>query len=100
MATDEDLDQQSVVFSAALKLYSERDAVHQGLWKNDDAAELAEQALHKAKRVKHHAADNPAQAIEDATDMINYAAFTIRKLINAAAYQKGIDMNGAVSNGE
>lgn len=95
MATEEDLDQQGVVFNAAIQLYAERDAVHEGLWKNDDAMELAEQALHKVKRVKHHAESNPSQAIEDATDALNYLAFTIRKLIASAAYQKGIDMGGS-----
>lgn len=83
MADEMDMEAQVRVFTAALQVYSERDKVHNGLWKKDEPNELSGQALHKAKRLDHHCRpgqENPHQAMEDALDLINYAAFTIRRL--------------------
>jgi hypothetical protein len=84
MANVQDIDDHELVFDAAMKVYRERDEVHQGLWKNDSAYELAQLALHKAKRVELHCRSElgtpDEQVIEEAIDLINYAVFVIRKL--------------------
>jgi hypothetical protein len=83
MANEQDLELQGRVLAKAVKLYQERDDTHDGLWKNDAPFELAGLMLHKAKRVEHlcrPGAEKPEQAIDEALDLINYAAFTIRRL--------------------
>ena len=86
MANERDLELHGKVFAAAMKLYQERDDTHNALWKKDTPFELSGLALHKAKRVDHHCrpgTENPEQAIDEALDLINYAAFTIRRLSNS-----------------
>jgi len=83
MADEAELVEHNMVLRQALHKYQERDAIHKGLWAEDEPHELSGQALHKAKRLDHHCRpgqENPVQAIDDALDLINYAAFTIRRL--------------------
>lgn len=70
------------VLLEAFTKFQERNAKYQDLWIDDDLDDLAANALHKAKRLKMAAQNiaqlDPLDFVDDAIDLMNYAAFFVR----------------------
>lgn len=74
---------QKEVMEDALRIYKQRERTRGGLWKDFGPEEDAMHMRSKAARV-HAIIFNPSvpnnDALDDALDLINYAAFLVRKV--------------------
>lgn len=68
--------EQFAVLAEALELFMERDAHHRSLWKEYGATDTAHHCKSKAMRLNVE----PAEHLDDAMDLINYAVFTVRNV--------------------
>lgn len=73
--TDNHLEQLEV-FMEAFELFMVRDQHHKSLWKEYGASDTAHHCKSKAMRLNVE----PAEHLDDAYDLINYAAFTVRNV--------------------
>jgi hypothetical protein len=97
--------EQLTVFCKALQKNQEREGQYVGLWREDTIAQMAEHARHKAARMARHehnmagpfvddAQEEHEQqiydaAMDDAVDLVNYGAFTVRLVEAASRAQRG-----------
>lgn len=70
--------EQMLTMMSALEIFQERDKRYKGLWRGDGAMDSAMHVHSKAARVRQAGLDGPPAALDDAHDIINYAAFYIR----------------------
>lgn len=103
--TEDTYREQMLVFCAAVRKNAEREKTYSGLWRQDTLAEIAEMAAHKAKRMARHEhnmrgpfVDDDQEAHEqqiydaakdDAIDLVNYAAFTRRRVNDYSQLNRG-----------
>jgi len=73
---DDNLVAQFLVLMEALELFRVRDPHHKSLWKEYGASDTAFHCKSKALRLNVA----PPEHLDDALDLINYAAFTIRNV--------------------
>jgi hypothetical protein len=101
--------EQAVVFCTALRKNADRERTYDGLWRQDSISEIADMAAHKAKRMRRHehnmrgpftpedGADGAVHeqqiydaAMDDAIDLVNYAAFTVRLVDDSSQRNRGV----------
>jgi len=76
MDVDSNMEGQFEVLMEAFALFMERDPHHKSLWKEYGASDTAFHCKSKALRLNVA----PPEHLDDALDLINYAAFTIRNV--------------------
>jgi hypothetical protein len=74
-----------------MRVFIERNAVHNDAWKEYGAEDSAGHCRSKALRVKHHAdkmagwdgipAELKAEALDDGRDLVNYGVFFVRNVL-------------------
>ena len=92
--TEKDIEQtvkaQGTVFNNALEIHRERTAQYGMLWKEDTPLDTSFLVKHKAKRLNKTLLDahvrgeapDPDAVLESALDLINYAGFIVRQVVD------------------